>query len=69
MITRALSKDPDARFQSCHELLDALKNYREMVSPEATVRMAPVKDAPAPGRCARALQPRGRPPLRQTAHP
>jgi eukaryotic-like serine/threonine-protein kinase len=43
VITRALSKDPDTRYQSCHELLDALKNYREMVSPEATVRMAPVK--------------------------
>src|ERR1017187_4734796 len=42
VITRALSKDPSTRFQNCHELLDALKNYRELVSPEATVRMAPV---------------------------
>ncbi len=49
VITRALSKDPDTRFQSCHELLEALKNYREMVSPEATVRMAPVKETPTAG--------------------
>jgi len=41
VITRALAKDPAARFQTCHELLDALKNYRDMVSPEATVRIAP----------------------------
>jgi serine/threonine protein kinase len=49
VITRALSKDPDTRFQNCHELLDALKNYREMVSPETTVRMAPVKEASSAG--------------------
>jgi serine/threonine protein kinase len=49
VITRALSKDPDTRFQSCHELLDALKNYREMVSPESTIRMAPVKETPSAG--------------------
>jgi serine/threonine protein kinase len=48
VITRALSKDPETRFQSCHELLEALKNYREMVSPEATVRMAAVKETPRP---------------------
>jgi serine/threonine protein kinase len=42
VITRSLAKDPNARFQTCHDLLDALKNYREQVSPEATVRMAPV---------------------------
>ena len=49
VITRALSKDPATRFQNCHELLDALKNYRELVSPEATVRMAPVKETPSAG--------------------
>jgi eukaryotic-like serine/threonine-protein kinase len=49
VITRALSKDPDTRFQSCHELLDALKNFREMVSPESTVRMAPFKETPSSG--------------------
>src|SRR3984957_2360671 len=42
VITRALAKDPNARFQSCQELLGALKNYRELVNPEPTVRMAPV---------------------------
>ena len=41
VITRALAKDPAARFQNCHELLNALKNYHEMVSPDVTVRMAP----------------------------
>jgi serine/threonine protein kinase len=49
VITRALAKDPNARYQSCHELLDALKNYREQVSPEATVRMPPVSAQPATG--------------------
>jgi Protein kinase domain/PEGA domain len=46
VITRALAKDPAARFQNCHELLDALKNYRDLVKPEATVRMAAVKTPP-----------------------
>ena len=32
VITRALAKDPNARFQNCHELLNALKNYHELVS-------------------------------------
>ncbi len=42
VITRALAKDPANRYQSCHELLSALKNYHEMNSPDATVRMSPV---------------------------
>ena len=42
VITRALAKDPAARYQSCHELLNALKSYHEMVSPDVTVKMAPV---------------------------
>jgi eukaryotic-like serine/threonine-protein kinase len=46
VITRALSKDPATRFQTCHELLEALKNYREMIGPETTVRMAPVRALP-----------------------
>jgi len=47
VISRALAKDPAARYQSCHELLSALKNYHEIVSPaEATVRMAPVSSQP-----------------------
>jgi serine/threonine protein kinase len=61
VITRALAKDPNARFQTCHELLDALKNYREQVSPEATVRIAPVSSQPAPGGV-RAGAPAARPP-------
>jgi predicted Ser/Thr protein kinase len=48
VISRALAKDPAARYQSCHELLGALKNYHEMMSPEATVRMAPMTSQPAP---------------------
>jgi serine/threonine-protein kinase len=43
VITRALSKDPTSRFQNCHEFLDALKNYRDQVTPEATVRLTPEK--------------------------
>jgi predicted Ser/Thr protein kinase len=49
VISRALAKDPAARYQSCHELLGALKNYHEMLSPDATVRMAPVTSQPAHG--------------------
>jgi serine/threonine protein kinase len=51
VISRALAKDPDARFQTCRELLDALKNYHEMVSPEQTVRsLSPVSaQPPVPG--------------------
>ena len=47
VISRALAKDPAARYQSCHELLSALKNYHEMVGPDATVRMAPASSQPA----------------------
>jgi serine/threonine-protein kinase len=48
VITRALAKNPNERYQNCHELMDALRNYRELVIPEATVRMAPVTAQPAP---------------------
>ena len=41
VITKALAKDPDARYQSCHELLNALKSFHEMTGADATVRMAP----------------------------
>jgi serine/threonine protein kinase len=44
VITHALAKEPTARFQSCQELLDALKNYHEIMSPEATVRMPPANN-------------------------
>jgi serine/threonine protein kinase len=49
VITRALAKDPAARFQSCHELLTALKNFHEMAGPDATLRMAPAGSQPAAG--------------------
>jgi serine/threonine-protein kinase len=42
VISRALAKDPGARYQSCHELLSALKNYHEMTSPDVTARVTPV---------------------------
>ena len=49
VITRALAKEPAARYQSCHELLTALKNYHDMTGPDVTVRMAPVNSQPAQG--------------------
>src|ERR1700674_250560 len=49
VITRALAKEPADRFQSCHELMSALKNYHEMVGPDTTVRMAPAGSQPPPG--------------------
>jgi serine/threonine-protein kinase len=57
VITRALAKDPAARYQSCHELLSALKNYHEMVGPETTVRMAPFGSQSTPGGIRPAAQP------------
>jgi serine/threonine-protein kinase len=52
VISRALAKDPGARYQSCHELLSALKNYHEMTNPDVTARVTPVasKSAPAVNR-------------------
>jgi hypothetical protein len=57
VITRALSKDPAERYQSCHELLSALKNYHELMGPDATVRMAPVASHAAPAANRPAAQP------------
>jgi len=57
VITRALAKDPAERYQSCHELLSALKSYHEMMGPDTTVRMAPVNPHPAPGASRPAAQP------------
>jgi len=57
VISRALAKDPAARYQSCHELLNALKNYHEMMAPDATVRMAPISSQLAPGGTRPSAQP------------
>jgi serine/threonine protein kinase len=57
VITRALAKDPAARYQSCHELLNALKNFHEMAGPDATLRMAPLGSHPTPGGSRPAAQP------------
>src|SRR5262249_9509520 len=40
LITRALAKEPAARYQTCGEMLEALRNYRELgPSPQATVAL------------------------------
>lgn len=41
VIERALAKDPAARFQTCGELMEALKNYRDMAGLEAPVLASP----------------------------
>src|SRR5215813_7929866 len=56
VVLKALSKDPDTRYQSCREMMEDLKNYRNIApasgvesrissqaSAEATVVMAPVR--------------------------
>jgi serine/threonine protein kinase len=56
VISRALAKDPAARYQSCHELLGALKNFHEM-APDATMRIAPSASHAVPGANRPAAQP------------
>ena len=46
VITKALAKEPSERFQSCHEFLNALKNFHEAAANDATVRIAPVVPQP-----------------------
>jgi serine/threonine protein kinase len=46
VITKALAKEPAARFQSCHEFLTALKTFHEKAANDATVRIAPVVPQP-----------------------
>lgn len=38
VITRALAKEPTARYQNCRELLEALRNYRDVVGGELTIQ-------------------------------
>src|SRR3984893_4758107 len=57
VISRALAKDPAARYQSCHELLSALKNLHDIGQRDATVRMAALGSHPAPGVSRPAAQP------------
>src|SRR3979490_317072 len=47
VISRARAKVPAAGYQSCHELMSALKNFHEMVGPDTTLRMAPASSQPA----------------------
>jgi len=49
VISRALAKDPAARYQSCHELLSALKSYHEKMGPDVTMRVAPMASQGAAG--------------------
>ncbi len=46
VITKALAKEPSARFQNCNDFLTALKNFHEMAAGDATVRIAPVASSP-----------------------
>jgi len=41
VITKALAKHPDARYQSCREMLEELRNYRELgPNPNATMALS-----------------------------
>ena len=42
VITRALAKDPALRYQSCTELLNALRNYHDLANLDATIRLGHV---------------------------
>jgi serine/threonine-protein kinase len=41
VITKALAKQPDARYQTCREMLEELRNYRELrLNPNATMALS-----------------------------
>jgi serine/threonine protein kinase len=68
VITHALAKEPSARYQTCQELLDALKSYHDVMSPDVTVRMPPASNL-APGSGSRATRQPVRPPLLASSAP
>src|SRR3989442_15750281 len=43
VITRALAKLPEERYQSCRELLDALRNYRDLGASPAVTQALPAR--------------------------
>src|SRR5712691_7332548 len=43
VITRALAKLPEERYQSCRELLDALRNYRDLGASPAVTQVLPAR--------------------------
>jgi serine/threonine-protein kinase len=47
VITRALAKEPSARYQSCDELMEALRNYRELGPSPAATLVAPPRGVAA----------------------
>jgi len=47
VITRALAKLPEGRYQSCRELLDALRNYRDLGASPAVTQALPARGTPA----------------------
>lgn len=54
VIQKALAKDPDERYQTCHELAEDLKNYRNLgdaIAPSGTVvrRVPPLAQTQSPG--------------------
>lgn len=59
VIQRALAKEPSARYQTCQELLDALKSYHDAANPDATIRV-PSSGTLTAGSGARAARPPAR---------
>ncbi len=47
VITRALAKLPEERYQSCRELLDALRNYRDLGASPAVTQALPARGTAA----------------------
>jgi serine/threonine protein kinase len=68
VITRALAKEPSARYQTCHELLDALKGYHDVSNPDATIVLPSGTNLPA-GSGTRAVRQPARPSLLPSSAP